>query len=175
MRDEEWRERLSQTWHAAGVGSPPKMREQRAWQPHAGAQEPSVDVERGPLPWRNPGDRHDPHGTFEEHTIASAQHAAAALARHQHSPARARPSTAASPSKRDVCPALVSGSCSRVDTRGLSCAADPDEVAAWLESLFGADDTERRRLRRAAVKSAGLLRLLLVISVHGACGAAGCN
>jgi len=141
MRD-DLADRLSRAWQAAGVGSPSRLR----------------DHDRGVSPWRNPGDHHEQqHRPFEDHTICSATHAAAALSRYPPSMARgsspnerrARPASAASPSKRagpEICRGLNHDSLQRLA---------PDEVIAMLDDMFKHDDEGRRRLRHLAIRTAG--------------------
>ena len=150
VRDEDW-ERLGKAWCAARVGSPPRIREQqrshlsRAWQ--SPARTPSFSPSS--VPWRNPGDRHEP-SPYEEHTIATAQHASSVLARHPH---HYEPVPRTAPQPRRASPLRARAGEGRIEL------LTPDGVVAWLDTLFQHDDEERRRLRHEAIRQAGASHL----------------
>ena len=149
-------------------------------------------------PWRNPGDHHEKtKKPFEEHTIATAQHAAVMLSRHPFSPARTRPisqrgvrshspikslsprargspeqmhSRRCSPGKcrrRRDSPEKSSVLCSSSHKQGVENTVwegisrdyeclTTDEVVDWLGKIFEHDDEERKRMRHAAIRQAGV-------------------
>lgn len=189
LGDREW-ERLGRAWQASRVGSPGRLRERERerldWSldrscqaschpavlssPEKSLVQTTTPAEGGAQnPWRNPGDHHaETKKPFEEHTISSAQHAAASLARHPHSPARSRPlsaslerraGTSGSPSSRKK------GIAGRRTGGGQDIRAGEDsirnlerfttdEVISWLDRMFEHDDEERRNLRHAAIRQA---------------------
>jgi hypothetical protein len=148
VRDEDW-ERLGQAWCAARIGSPPRIREQerarlaRAWQSPARS------------PWRNPGDRHEPHHPYEEHTIATAQHASSVLARHPHH----EPEPRAAPRPQRASPLRTRNAAAGHDGRLEHLTVEG--VTAWIDALFQHDDDDRRRLRHEAIRHAGACTFFL--------------
>ena len=201
MRDLDWArwERLSRAWEELGVG--------RAVGPAHGPVLPprsvnatanasgNTSASREASPWRNPGDRHDPHN-FEEHTIVSALHAAAVLSRSPpkqrirsrdllaHSRERVLSASVTSPLRRPKSASPLKRAVSSSGGRGRAgaganrggTAKGPvakdvslfavGDVADLLDNLFERDDADRRRLRRAAVTQVYDLFLSVRICTH---------
>ena len=216
-------DRLGRAWLAAGVGMPGLLRERERERLNLSLssmgdasvlgpllnQEVSTHVnssittqeslgQRQRSPWRNPGDHHEKtKKPFEEHTIATAQHAAVMLSRHPFSPARTRPisqrgvrshspikslsprargspeqmhSRRCSPGKcrrRRDSPEKSSVLCSSSHKQGVENTVwegisrdyeclTTDEVVDWLDKIFEHDDEERKRMRHAAIRQAGV-------------------
>jgi hypothetical protein len=216
-------DRLGRAWLAAGVGMPGLLRERERERLNLSLssmgdasvlgpllnQEASTHVnssittqeilgQRQRSPWRNPGDHHEKtKKPFEEHTIATAQHAAVMLSRHPYSPVRTRPisqrgvrshspiqslsprargspeqmhSRRGSPGKcrrrrdspeksRVLCSSSHKQGVENTIWEGISrdyeCLTT-DEVVDWLDKIFEHDDEERKRMRHAAIRQAGV-------------------
>jgi hypothetical protein len=176
LRDYEW-ERLCRAWEAAGIGLPRGFANMSADSTREGGTWRNPGDHHDPQSFEEHTICSAQHAAFVLSRHPHSPFVSPARTRHSLSvsPARTRLSLSASSPSRpgldrsrerrlgNAARGSPGGACRGKSSAGTAVASKdlklftPEDVIAWLDSLFERDDEDRRRQRHAAIRQAGRL------------------